>query len=164
MHFQFLFCWSYAFALQTKPFNHLVILWFFSKVGLKAARKLENDLTQMTRLAHLHMHNRNTTPQLHTSDPRVHVCFGAKIRWSPCVRTPRVLAGLSPSGMCLQRWPTSPDCRRQKAVSSAALCVEPLNCVWDPGNRPIGPYCVMKLFSHAREHTHGPGEFITAIY
>lgn len=33
------------------------------------------------------------------------------------------------------------------------FCVEALNCVWDPGNRPIGPYCVMKLFTRMHEHT-----------
>lgn len=115
---------------------------------------------QASALSHAQVHI--TTNKLHDSIKNVpctspYVCFrgGQKRSWPMCPGSQDARPVVPPSSgmMRLQRWPTSPDCRRQKAVSSAALCVEPLNCVWDPGNRPIGPYCVMKLLTRAHKHT-----------
>lgn len=118
---------------------------------------------QASALSHAQVHI--TTNKLHDVIKKrpmyksVFLCFrgGQKRSWPMCPGSqdarPVVNPPRPPRMMRLQRWPTSPDCRRQKAVSSAALCVEPLNCVWDPGNRPIGPYCVMKLLTRAHKHT-----------
>lgn len=73
-----------------------------------------------------------------------------------------------PSGMLLQRWPSSPDCQ-QNAVSSARFVPRHWTV---PGTLGQANWtCVMKLITHMHAHTHAAAvvrsstaEFITAIY
>lgn len=80
-------------------------------------------------------------------------------------------SGCSPSGMLLQRWPSSPDCQ-QKAVSSARFVPRHWTV---PGTLGRANWtCVMKLITHVHAHTlththtavirSRAAEFITPIY